>query len=162
MVELWWKIIEDHPHEKPSLFSCHFFSNHSLHISLLNEPLTKNHPSFKNTSAWLYGEFVERCWWLATVALKRHQSLCQKCRWKITPKHAYTHKVRVGWLCCPGIARETVREMSLHTTRQGTLGHKRLCSLSHYELILASRMEFLCASWSLLKKKKIVQAGNEK
>ena len=32
---------------------------------------------------------------------------------------------------------ETYQETSSHTTRQGTLGHSRLSSLSHCELILA-------------------------
>ena len=31
--------------------------------------------------------------------------------------------------------------MSSHATRQGTLGHSRLSSLSHCELILAERVE---------------------
>ena len=40
----------------------------------------------------------------------------------------------------------TYPETSSHLTRQGTLGHSRLGSLSHCELILAQRVELVCAS----------------
>ena len=36
------------------------------------------------------------------------------------------------------------QEKSLHTTRQGTLCHSRLSSLSHCGLILAYRVEIVC------------------
>ena len=48
-----------------------------------------------------------------------------------------------------GTYKETRR--SSHATRQGTLGYSRLSSLSHYGLILASRVELMCASY--IKKK---------
>ena len=38
------------------------------------------------------------------------------------------------------------QETSSHATRQGTLGHSRLSSLSHCGLILALRVELVCAS----------------
>ena len=40
----------------------------------------------------------------------------------------------------------TFPEMSSHTTRQGILDHSHLCSLSHYGLILAWRVEYVCVS----------------
>ena len=55
----------------------------------------------------------------------------------------------------------TYRETSSHSTRQGTLSHSRLSSLSHRGLILAERVELVCASESPLKKKEKAQAGNE-
>ena len=33
---------------------------------------------------------------VTAVAHKRSQSFCQKCRWQVTPKHAYTLRM---WLC---------------------------------------------------------------
>ena len=33
---------------------------------------------------------------LTAVALKRSRSFCQKCRWQVTAKHAYTLRM---WLC---------------------------------------------------------------
>ena len=40
----------------------------------------------------------------------------------------------------------TYQETSAHTTRQGTLGHSRLSSLSHCGLILAERADLVRAS----------------
>ena len=40
----------------------------------------------------------------------------------------------------------TYRETSSHATRQGTLGHSRLSSLSHFGRIMAERVELVCAS----------------
>ena len=40
---------------------------------------------------------------VTAVASERPRSFCQKCRWQVTPKHAYTldfNKVRTGLLCC--------------------------------------------------------------
>ena len=51
----------------------------------------------------------------------------------------------------------TYQETSSHATRQGTLGHSRLSSLSHCGLILAERVELVCASNLHLKK----SAGGE-
>ena len=47
------------------------------------------------------------------------------------------------------LSRQSVgiyQETSSHTTRQGTLGYSRLKSLSHCGLILAKRVELMCAS----------------
>ena len=41
---------------------------------------------------------------------------------------------------------EIYQETSSHATRQETLGHSRLSSLSHCGLILAERVELVCAS----------------
>ena len=46
------------------------------------------------------------------------------------------------------------QETSSHATRQGKLGHSRLSSPSHCGLILAYRVELVCASYSPLKKEK--------
>ena len=48
----------------------------------------------------------------------------------------------------------TYQETSSHATRQETLGHSRLNSLSHCGLILAERVELVCATQSPLEKKK--------
>ena len=40
----------------------------------------------------------------------------------------------------------TIQETSSHASRQGTLGHSRLSSLSHCGLILAERVELVFAS----------------
>ena len=40
----------------------------------------------------------------------------------------------------------TYQDMSLHATRQGTLGQSRLSSLSHCGLILAEKVELVCAT----------------
>ena len=37
---------------------------------------------------------------------------------------------------CPGIVREPFQKMSSHATRQGTFGHSRRSSLSHWRLTL--------------------------
>ena len=53
------------------------------------------------------------------------------------------------------LSRQSVgiyREKSSNATRQGTLGHSRLRSMSHCKLILAYRVEIVCAK---------AQAGNE-
>ena len=47
--------------------------------------------------------------------------------------HLWPNEVGVGWLCCPGIVWEPSREMSSNETRQGTLGHSCLSSLSQWE-----------------------------
>ena len=39
----------------------------------------------------------------------------------------------------------TYQETNSHANRQGTLGHSRLSSLSHSGLILALRVELVCA-----------------
>ena len=60
--------------------------------------------------------------------------------------HTHTHS-RSG-LTMP-LSRHSVgtyQETSSHATRQGTLGHSRLSSLSHFGLILALIVELVCAS----------------
>ena len=47
------------------------------------------------------------------------------------------------------LSRQSVgiyQETTSHATRQETLGHGRLSSLSHCGLLLALRVELLCAS----------------
>ena len=56
---------------------------------------------------------------------------------------------------------EPIRETTSHITRQGTLGHSRLGSLSHCGLILAYNVELVCASGSLLLKKKVQTANRQ-
>ena len=77
---------------------------------------------------------------VTAVARKRPWSFCQKCRWQVTPKHAYT-LTHWSWngLTMP-VSRHSVgtyQEMSSHATRQEMLGHGHLSSLSHCWLILA-------------------------
>ena len=67
--------------------------------------------------------------------------------------HLWPNEVGVGWLCCPGVAWDPIRETSSYATRQETLGHSRLSSLSHCGLTLAWCVELARASWSPLKKK---------
>ena len=55
----------------------------------------------------------------------------------------------------------TYPETSSHATCQEKFGHSRLSPLSHRGLILAERVELVCASESPLKKKEKAQAGNE-
>ena len=70
---------------------------------------------------------------VTAVARKRPQSFCQKCRWQVTPQRS-----RSG-LTMPLCRQSLViyQETSSHATRQETLGHSRLFSLSHCGLIPA-------------------------
>ena len=77
---------------------------------------------------------------VTAVACKRPWSFCQKCRWQVTPKHAYTltKQGRSGLTML--LSRHSVgtyEETSSHVIRQETLGHSRLSSLSKGGLILA-------------------------
>ena len=66
---------------------------------------------------------------VTAVASKRPPSFCQKCRWQVTFKHAYTlDPVQAE---CGNLSGT-----SLHATCQGTFGHSHLSSLSHCGLIL--------------------------
>ena len=59
-------------------------------------------------------------------------------RWHLNTRiQPWPNEVGVGWLCCPGIVLEPIGETSSHATRQGTLGHSRLSSLTHCRLVLA-------------------------
>ena len=74
---------------------------------------------------------------VTAVARKRPRLFCQKCRWKVTTKHAYTRDPTKSEWTMP-LRRHSVgtnQEMSSHATRRGTLGHSRLSSLSNCGLI---------------------------
>ena len=86
---------------------------------------------------------------VTAVACKRPQSFCQKCRWQVTPKHAYTLDPTNWSGLTMSLSRNSVgtyQETSSHAIHRGTLGHSRLSSLSHCGLILAYGMELVCAS----------------
>ena len=70
---------------------------------------------------------------VTAVARKRPRSFCQKCRWQVIPEHAYIpDPTKSEWA-----DNAAYPETRTHATRQETLGHSRLSSLSHYRLILA-------------------------
>ena len=87
---------------------------------------------------------------VTAVACKRPQSLCQKCRWQVTPKHTCTlDSVKSAWAdyaLHAGIVWEPIGETSPHATHQGTLGHSHLSSLSSCGLILSLKVELVRAS----------------
>ena len=60
-----------------------------------------------------------------------------------------------------GRSVEAYQETSSHATPQGTLGQSSQLAPSYCGLILAQGLELVRATQSPLKKKKIVQAGNE-
>ena len=74
-------------------------------------------------------------------AHKRPCSFCQKCRWQVTPKHAYTldpTKLELAdYASCPGFVWGSIMEMSSQVTHQGKLSYSPLSSLSHCGLALA-------------------------
>ena len=66
---------------------------------------------------------------VTTVARKRPRSFCQKCRWQITPKHAYTldptksewaDEAAVQALCGNLSGNELTRDSSLNTRSQSS------------------------------------------
>ena len=62
---------------------------------------------------------------VTAVALKSPRSFCQKCRWLVTPKHAYIlGPFKSEWTDYAAVQAsvETYLETSSHQTRQGTLG----------------------------------------
>ena len=78
---------------------------------------------------------------VTAVAGKRPRSFCQKCRWQVTPKHAYTPFTQQSWsgLTMP-LSRHSLgiyQEVSSHATCQETLRHNHLSLFSHCGLILA-------------------------
>ena len=85
---------------------------------------------------------------VTAVARKRPRPFCQQCRWQVTSKHLYTLNPKKSEWAGYSARRSvgTSQETSSHATCQGTLGHSRLSSLSHCGLILAQRMELVCAS----------------
>ena len=55
---------------------------------------------------------------VTAMARKRPRSFCQRCRWKVTPKHGYTFDPTksewAGYARCPGIVWEPIRKRA-HT-----------------------------------------------
>ena len=102
---------------------------------------------------------------VTAVARESPRSFCQRCRWQVTRKHAYTlDPTKSEWADFAAVEHNVraYQKTSSHATRQGTLSHSRLSSLSHCGLILAYRVELVCTSLSPLKqKKKEAQARNE-
>ena len=89
---------------------------------------------------------------VTAVARKRPRSFCQKCRWHVIP---YTRR---SGLTMP-LSRQsegTYQETSSHATRQGTLSHSRLSSLSYCGTILR---ESICTPPPSQQKKKEKKAG---
>ena len=72
-----------------------------------------------------------------------------------------TAKVRVDWLCFPGIVCKPVREVSSNTTHWGTLVRSCLSSLSHCGLICGLGIEVSLHDLISTGEKKVSQAGNE-
>ena len=59
---------------------------------------------------------------VTAVAHKRPQSFCQKCRWQVTPKHAYAFDpLKLERADCATVQAQcgNLSEMSSHATRQG-------------------------------------------
>ena len=83
---------------------------------------------------------------VTAVARKRPRSFCQKSRWQVTDKRACTldptKSERADYV---GIVWELIRETNSHVTRQGTLVHSRLNSLSHCGLIIGLKKINWCA-----------------
>ena len=52
---------------------------------------------------------------------KRFRSFCQKCRWQVTPKHAYTLDPAKSEYCCPDMLREPFIRKRAHTQLVGRL-----------------------------------------
>ena len=80
--------------------------------------------------------------------VKRPWSFCQKCRWQVTPKHMYTldlTKSEGADYAIQALYGILLGTSSL-ATRQGTLSHSHLSSLSHCGLVMAEKVEFLCTS----------------
>ena len=72
------------------------------------------------------------------VARKRPRSFYQKCRWQVTPKHAYTQRSRSGLnSCCQGIVWEPIRKRAYTLLVRKNIGHSRLSPPSNCGLILA-------------------------
>ena len=62
----------------------------------------------------------------------------QKCRWQVTPKHAYILDPKKSeWADYAGTCKET----SSHATCHRTFGHSLLSSLSQCGLILGQKVE---------------------
>ena len=79
---------------------------------------------------------------ITALACKRPRSFCQKCSWQVTSKHVYTlDPLKSEWADYAAVQTEcgypSENELTAHATRQGTLGHSHLSSLSYCGLILA-------------------------
>ena len=73
---------------------------------------------------------------VTTVARKRLRSFCQKCKWQVTPRHAYTpDPTKSEWADYAAVL--CYQETSSHASCQETLSHTCLSSLNHRGLILA-------------------------
>ena len=109
---------------------------------------------------------------VTAVACKRPQSFCQKCRWQVTPKHAYTlHPVKSEWAdyatvqaeCGNLSGNEVTRNSSGNTKSKSSELAEPLCidpglksGISVRELISTKKKRR-----RKKKKKRKVQAGNE-
>ena len=61
---------------------------------------------------------------VTAVARKRSRLFCQKCRWQVTTKHAYSWPTKSSGLTMP-LSKHSVgtyQETNSHATHQGTLG----------------------------------------
>ena len=95
------------------------------------------------------------------VACIRPRSFCQKCRLHLNTHTPLTQRIRIGLtMVLSRHSMGTYQETSSHATCQGTLSHSHLSLLSHSGLILAQRVEVVCANL-LLQKKKKKSAGRE-
>ena len=86
---------------------------------------------------------------VTAVVHKRPWSFSQKCRWQVNlnTHTLLTQQTRIGLTML--LSRHSVgtyQETSSHATRQVTLGHCRLSSLSCCGLILAWRVELVCVN----------------
>ena len=101
---------------------------------------------------------------ITAEARKRSRSVCKKCKWQVTPKHASTIDPTKSELAENAVQEsvwELIRETSSHATRQGTLGHGQLSSLSHCGLILALQKWHWNVPADLHLKKILKNAGGE-
>ena len=65
---------------------------------------------------------------VTAVARKRPRSFCQKCRWQVTPKHAYTlDPSKSEWADCAAVQAECVNLSGNELTRNSS-GNTRLQS----------------------------------
>ena len=80
---------------------------------------------------------------VTAVARKRPRSFCQKCRWQVTFKHAYTlgpAKSERTAYAVQASCWESIRKTSSHATRQGTLVSGRLSYPFHITTKIKSKI----------------------
>ena len=92
---------------------------------------------------WLLFHVCSTSAFVTTVAHKRPWSFCQKSaggRLRINRHAHFTQWGWMGWLCCPGIAQESIRENGLphKLIRERLSSHLGLAS--HHGLILAHKL----------------------